>query len=276
MDKFQTQISLRKSLLEATMKNSKLIAAVAVSAMLGIGAASAADLAVKAMPYAAPAPAFSWTGCYVGAHAGAGVLLDQGFQSSQSIQIVSVTQNADRHGVGGLAGGQIGCNYQTGRLVFGIEGEGFWSGMTVTQDQFELNTLVGSASIKNKWDYDVAGRFGIAFDRALVYGKAGWVFGGFDWNFADRSGSDYRNQASATLDGLLIGLGLEYAFTNNWTAKFEYDYLGFNAKNVHFTESCSCVLIVGGFTQNVSADKHIFKVGLNYLFNAAAPVIAKY
>jgi hypothetical protein len=29
-------------------------------------------------------------------------------------------------------------------------------------------------------------------------------------------------------------------------------------------------------TQNVSADKHIFKVGVNYLFNAAAPVIAKY
>jgi opacity protein-like surface antigen len=37
---------------------------------------------------------------------------------------------------------------------------------------------------------------------------------------------------SATLDGLLIGLGLEYAFFNNWTAKFEYDYLGFDSKNV--------------------------------------------
>jgi outer membrane immunogenic protein len=252
------------------MKTSKLIvsAAVAVSTMFGIGAASAADLPVKAMPYAAPPPVFSWTGCYVGVHAGAGVLLDQGFQQRVLFD--------DRHGVGGLAGGQIGCNYQTGRLVFGIEGEGFWSGMKVTNDQFggiNGNTLLGTASIRNKWDYDVAGRFGIAFDRALVYGKAGWVFGGFDWNWANPFGD--RNQGSATLDGLLIGLGLEYAFVNNWTVKFEYDYLGFNAKNVGFTSTCTgCTPFT--FTENVSADKHIFKVGLNYLFNATAPVIAKY
>ena len=98
------------------MKPSKLIlsAAVSVSAIFGIGAASAADLAVKAMPYAAPAPAFSWTGCYVGVHAGAGVFHDQGFQSGGGI---TADLRADRHGIGGLAGGQIGCNYQTGMLV---------------------------------------------------------------------------------------------------------------------------------------------------------------
>jgi len=180
---------------------------------------------------------------------------------------------ADRHGIGGLAGGQIGCNYQTGMLVLGIEGEGFWSGMKVTQDQFggiNGNTLVSSASIKNKWDYDIAGRFGVAFDRALVYGKAGWVAGRFDWNAATVNCPFIctTTQASATLDGLLIGLGLEYAFLNNWTAKFEYDYLGFDSKNVRFTTTCSalCIPLTSTNTQNVSADKHIFKVGLNYKF----------
>jgi outer membrane immunogenic protein len=254
------------------MKNSRLIvsATVAVSAVLGIGSASAADLPVKASPYIAPAPAFSWTGCYVGVHAGAGVLLEQGFQD------VTTLIPKDGHGVGGLAGGQIGCNYQTGMLVLGIEGEGFWSGMKVTHDEFggaNPGILVSTTSIRNKWDYDVAGRFGIAFDRALVYGKAGWVFGDFDWNYADIK--PVSTQGRATLGGLLIGLGLEYAFTNNWTAKFEYDYLGFNAKNVNFTTSCPpCTPRTA--PQNVSADKHIFKVGVNYLFNAAAPVIAKY
>jgi len=250
------------------MKRSKLIlsAAVAVSAVFGIGAASAADLAVKAMPYAAPAPVFSWTGCYVGVHAGAGVLLDQGFQSQ--------TSSDDRHGVGGLAGGQIGCNYQTGMLVLGIEGEGFWSGMKVTRDRFGFgifsNTLVASTTIRNKWDYDIAGRFGVAFDRALVYGKAGWVAGRFDWNAADVNCGIFciTTQGNATLDGLLIGLGLEYAFTNNWTTKFEYDYLGFGSKNVVFTQSCSafCIPLISTNTQSVSADKHIFKVGVNYKF----------
>ena len=271
------------------MKHSKRIisAAVVVGAMFGIGAASAADLAVKAMPYAAPPPVFSWTGCYVGVHAGAGVLHDQGFQPGGGIQLLTIDTLADRHGTGGLAGGQLGCNYQTGMLVLGIEGEGFWSGMKVTQDEFggiNPGTLVGSANIRNKWDYDIAGRFGIAFDRALVYGKAGWAFGGFDWNAAEVNSSfnpcgTFCNitQGSATLDGLLIGLGLEYAFTNNWTAKFEYDYLGFNAKNVNFTSSCADPLCrPRNFTQNVSADKHIFKVGINYLFNAAAPLVARY
>jgi outer membrane immunogenic protein len=262
------------------MKNSKIIlsAAVAVIAILGIGAASAADLAVKAMPYVAPAPAFSWTGFYVGVNAGAGVVHDQGFQPANG------NFNFDRHGIGGLAGGQIGFNYQTGMLVFGIEGEGFWSGMKINADQFGLgnqaNTLIGSTQIRNKWDYDVAARVGVAFDHALVYGKAGWVFGGFDWNYATtpaNNSGEFTNQGSATLDGLLIGVGLEYAVTNNWTAKFEYDYLGFSAKNVAFNGNCpGCTPVNYTFTQNVSADKHIFKVGVNYLFNTAAPLVAKY
>jgi len=163
-------------------------------------------------------------------------------------------------------------------LVLGIEGEGFWSGMKITQDYFSANTLIASVQIRNKWDYDVAARFGIAFDRALVYGKAGWVAGGFDWNFATTLGSPITNQASSTLDGLLIGVGLEYAFVNNWTVKFEYDYLGFGAKNVLFNGSClSCTPVNYTATQNVSFDKHIFKVGLNYLFNmGGAPLVARY
>ena len=248
------------------MKSSKVIlsAAVAVSAILGISAASAADMAVKA-PYAAPVPVFSWTGCYVGVHAGAGVLHDQGFQPG----LIAF----DRHGTGGLAGGQIGCNYQTGMLVLGIEGEGFWSGMKVTADQFggiNGNTLVSTGSIKNVWDYDIAARFGVAFDRALVYGKAGWAAGRFEWDAASANCGNFcsTTQGRATLDGLLIGVGLEYAFLNNWTTKFEYDYLGFGSKNVVFTTSCPTFCIPPTFTQtqSVSADKHIFKVGVNYKF----------
>jgi outer membrane immunogenic protein len=264
------------------MKSLKILSAVvAASAIVCAGAACAADLAARPMPYAAPAPAFSWTGCYVGVHGGAGVLLDQGFQSGSSSTLMLL----DKHGVGGLAGGQIGCNYQIGMLVLGIEGEGFWSGMKVTSDQFggiNGSTLLSSTSIKNRWDYDVAGRFGVAFDRALVYGKAGWVAGRFDWNSAQVNCTFVctATQGSATLDGLLIGLGLEYAFFNNWTAKFEYDYLGFGSKNVLFTTTCSgifCGSPISTNTQNVSADKHIFKIGLNYKFDwGKAPVVARY
>jgi outer membrane immunogenic protein len=254
------------------MKNFKLIfsAAVVVSAMFGIGAASAADLPMKALPVAPPPP-FSWTGFYIGGSAGGGVLLDQGYVNQEI--------SADRHGIGALAGGQIGYNYQMGMLVLGIEGEGFWSGMQVTQDTFEgvnPGTLVGTATIKNRYDYDIAGRFGIAIDHALIYGKAGWVAGNFAWNSTTPFDPGFSNYSSATLNGLLIGLGLEYAFTNNWTIKFEYDYLGYGAKDLQFTTIDCSTCTAFTTTQNVSASKNIFKVGFNYLFNAAPVVVARY
>jgi outer membrane immunogenic protein len=256
------------------MRNLKLIAAAtAVGAMLGMGVASAADLPIKAAPLPV-APPFSWTGFYIGGNAGAGILHDQGFEFQPvGIPLAVRAAAADRDGFGGLAGGQIGYNYQIGMLVLGIEGEGFWSGMKVNQDQFDGTTLISTASIRNKWDFDVAGRFGVAFDRALVYGKAGWVAGGFDWFGADPF-NRFNNQGSATLNGLLIGIGLEYAFTNNWTAKFEYNYLGYPSQDVNFSSIHVATGATVPFIQNVSTNKNIFKVGFNYLFNAAP--VARY
>jgi outer membrane immunogenic protein len=259
------------------MRNLNLIAATfAVGTILGIGVASAADLPVKMLaPVAAP---FSWTGFYIGGSAGGGVMLGQGY-TSDIFNTVASGSPSDRHGVGALAGGQLGYNYQIGMLVLGIEGEGFWSGMKETPDTFALavfggNTLVSSSTIKNKWDYDVAARFGLAIDHALIYGKAGWVAGGFSWSTNYITNPTFQNYGSSTLNGLLIGVGLEYAVTNNWTVKFEYDYLGFGAKDVPFNAAIGAAPF--NYTQSVSADKNIFKVGLNYLFNAAPASVARY
>ena len=217
------------------------------------GKAPAANASMAAYAFAPVAPAtFNWTGCYAGVHGGGGVLFDAGWQQ--------IAVPFDRHGSGALAGGQLGCNYQTGMLVVGVEGEGFWSGIGNTVDQFSGNSLFSTAHVKNKADFDIAARFGVASGRALVYGKAGWVWGNFSWDYSDQNNNTAN--ASATLDGLLIGLGLEYGITTNWTAKFEYDYLGFNAKNVLVTTN----FFPSTNIQNVSADKHIFKLGLNYLF----------
>jgi opacity protein-like surface antigen len=97
----------------------------------------------------------------------------------------------------------------------------------------------------------------------------GWVAGAFEWNAAELNfcggGCSAITQGSANPGGLLIGVGLEYAVTNNWTTKFEYDYLGFSAKNVALT-IYNALPVPYTQTQNLSADKHIFKVGVNYKF----------
>ena len=104
------------------------------------------------------------------------------------------------------------CNYQTGMLVLGIEGEGFWSSL---QSRFSENEPPFSEvfAAENKWGFDVAARFGVAFDRALVYGHK--------WCCGNRG----KRQRSGRL-------GLEYAFAPKLSAKFEADYLGFPSKEI--------------------------------------------
>src|SRR5262249_21300093 len=84
-----------------------------------LGEPVSAAVPVTAPVYKAmPAPTYIWTACYAGLHAGGGVMFDDW---------------TFRNGGGGLAGGQLGCNYQAGRIVLGIEGEGWWSGLTDKQ-----------------------------------------------------------------------------------------------------------------------------------------------
>jgi outer membrane immunogenic protein len=254
----------------------------ALFVVLGSAAGLAADLPMKAMPYAAP-PVFSWTGCYVGVHAGAGVMHDTW---------------TDENGTGGLAGGQLGCNYQDGNWVFGAEGEGYWSGIKATDarsgslsnltQQFAIGGLTtDTLTAKNKYDFSIAARAGIAFDRTLVYGKAGWVWGQFD--FLDTHTAPCcsltfgpllsTNAASGTLDGLLLGVGIEHALTNNWTVKLEYNFLRYGSKEISFVDCNNRSTPACGlpFTNTQHADKQIFKIGVNYLFNMApAAVVAKY
>jgi outer membrane immunogenic protein len=248
-----------------------LLGIIALVAIASTTASQAADLPV-ARTYKTPAyvPAWNWTGCYVGVHGGGGTLHD--------------SWSFDR-GVGGLAGGQLGCNYQVDWLVIGVEGEGWWSGLKAKRhfdNPFE--PADERFQTKNKSDLDVALRVGIALDRSLIYGKAGVVWGRFSFDSIDVLNVPQISQSgSTTLSGILIGLGLEHALTSNWTAKIEYNYLGFGAKDVRI--NCTdlfkgaCFNEFGGpfFIQSLSADKHIIKVGLNYLFNlGGGPIYTRY
>jgi outer membrane immunogenic protein len=233
-----------------------LMMGVALGALL-TAPALAADLPLKARPYAVSAPAFSWTGCYIGAHVGGGGLHDSW---------------TGEHGNGALVGGQIGCNYQTGMLVVGAEAEGFWSGIS-SKSHFHDDFDDNSSRTKNKYDYNIAARLGVAIDRTFIYGKVGWTWGRFDFSSSSSCSSCeglVTDFGRATLSGILLGAGFEYALTNNWTTKFEYNYLNYGSRDVtiHVTDSgCSFSCSNSVHTSSQSADKHIIKVGLNYKFN---------
>lgn len=195
---------------------------------------------------APPAASYSWSGCYAGAAAGAGVHNDP--------------FSAGENGVGGLGGGQIGCNYQTGQIVFGVEGEAAWSGLSGKFD-FTLPLPASESAARNRWTADVAARAGVAFDRALIYSKVGVAEGSFVFSGSDTTG--FFEQASGNLTGLLLGAGVEYTFAPNWSAKLEYDHIDYVSRILHFTQRPG---LPADFNANELASANLVKAGINYRF----------
>src|SRR5438128_109498 len=141
-------------------------------------AAQAADIRTPVYKGPAPTPLyFSWTGCYLGGHAGlaAGHTTWQDVLPIGTIDATMTGQTANTDMSGGIYGGQLGCDLQfNGNWVIGIEGS--YSGATLTgtnMDQFNATWTLRS---QTDWIASVTGRLGIGFDRALVYirGGAAW------------------------------------------------------------------------------------------------------
>jgi outer membrane immunogenic protein len=70
--------------------------------------------------------------------------------------------------------------------------------------------------------------------------------------------------------GWLVGAGVEYAFTNNWTVKAEYDFLGLGNRTI--VVPVGAPLLAGDTFNSNNRNIQMVKVGVNYLFNWGAPV----
>jgi outer membrane immunogenic protein len=91
---------------------------------------------------------------------------------------------------------------------------------------FGAATLPGGA--KTDWIATVAARFGYAANNSLFCGKAsgGWVHNSGRVTEVTAVGNVFSVNASNTNSGWLVGGGVEYGFTPNWTMRVEYDHLG--------------------------------------------------
>jgi outer membrane immunogenic protein len=244
-----------------------LFASLALVTLNASSSALAADMPVKAPVYRPPPPVFTWDGCYIGLHVGGGWQVSNftgGNVVSDTLIVVPVES-----GVGWLGGAQAGCNVQWRQFVIGLEGE-FWGSTLYDRFFNQAGRFTAEATSRNRWDGAVSVRSGVTFDRAFVYGKLGAVWGKFDYDSLFTS--TFQNTtvtASATITGVLIGVGFEYALTDNWTTKFEYNYIDYGNKIVDFTET-ECIpalCVTGTFRQTVKERKQIAKIGINYKFD---------
>jgi outer membrane immunogenic protein len=244
---------------------------------VGAGIADAADLPVKA-PVAAPVPTFSWTGFYFGVHGGAGwgtveSSTDVGaLAAGLGLGGLTFVLPTSSHTINGfLAGGQIGWNWQaTPNFVWGIEGNISWTNL-------EGNSpcvVIFNCSAEINWMADISGRLGFVptnVPNLMVYVKGGVAWADTDYSFGNSIGIAGLGTFSATASesdtriGFLLGMGAEYAFAQNWSAKIEYNYIDFGSESYNFP----LILAAGGtITANapVEIDQfvHVMKFGVNY------------
>lgn len=210
-------------------KTIALASALALSASVSAIAADAVDQ-IPAAPVAVDAPAFSWNGVYGGIQGGAG-WLDGEFSATG---LGSAKQDFD----GGVVGGFVGYNWQLSNgFVVGLEGD--------VDYNFNEESAAG-IDVGTDWSGSVRGRVGYAFDRALVYGAAGWTFTN---GYVDGAGVDENE----TFHGWTVGAGVDFAVMDNVFLRGEYRYNDFGDKD-----------ILPGL--NVDLDQHVVKVGVGVKF----------
>jgi outer membrane immunogenic protein len=224
----------------------------AAGTAFSFGFATAADLPAPAPMPAAPVtyvpPVYSWTGFYIGGHAGGGFA-----NSSWSDPFTGGSNSFKSSGF--VGGGQIGADLQFNMLVVGVEGDFSWTGLRGSG----TDSIGDTINTKLDWTSTVTGRAGVAFDRLLVYGKGGVAFARDQSTFTDTLANSSSN--SLTRTGWTAGAGLEYGLTKNWSAKVEYDYLGFGSQTLNFSTAA-----VPSYSSNAKLDVQEVKAGVNFRF----------
>ena len=213
----------------------KLIVGAALAAISAAGA-SAADLPMQS--YKSPpvvAQVYNWTGFYVGVNGGYG----WGTQDPMT----PLSNRFDRTSFntsGGMFGGTIGAQIQQGYVVLGIEGDLDWAnikgngistptiggliipGLPITLNIATNVSAVGTARL----------RAGVAMNNWLFYATGGAAFIKSSATGTSIAGVPCGTlgvlpncSASSLRPGLAAGLGAEWGFAQNWSAKLEYLYI---------------------------------------------------
>jgi outer membrane immunogenic protein len=224
------------------MKPVAIVLLAGVAAVAGLGnSASAADLAVAPAPVVVP----TWTGFYIGVHAGAA------WQSFSSASINdpngflasgTVAGNSALGAVGGL---QAGYNWQFAPAwVAGVEGDISWTSLSDQRGAPALgpNGALAAANgtvtlnANTQWLASARAKLGFTgwFNNTMLYvtGGAAWAnieYSAFFFNTAPTNQAIATN--TTTKSGWVIGGGAEWMATPNILLRAEYLCYGIDSSN---------------------------------------------
>jgi outer membrane immunogenic protein len=242
----------------------KLLLAASVSLAV-IDGSMAADMALKAASRA-PAPVVSWTGCFIGANIG-GAWARKSYFDPLAAPPEDILGSHTADGVTG--GGQVGCDYQAGPWVFGIQGMADAADLKATHlafGDFYTTRIPWFATLTARAGYAVQPNF-----LLYVRGGAAWVRD--RETKVDLLTGLLEGTAQVTRTGWTVGAGAEYLFAPNWSAFAEYGYMDFGTKRLSYITPD---VPPAFFPLDVRQSVQTVRVGVNYRFNWAGPVVAKY
>jgi outer membrane immunogenic protein len=222
----------------------------------------------NAQPATAQDRVFSWTGYYVGAHLGG--IWDKSDASANLPG--SGTSNycwnfdcsfKNKQTASGIMGGaQIGYNFQTGNIVFGVEADISATSAKKTATRGSDATYDWSAS---RTGIDALGtarlRLGYAFDRSLFYATGGLAYGKVRNTHQSYQTTYSWSERTGWQAGWTLGGGLEYALAPNWSLKVEGLYYDLGKQNHVSTDGFGSAFGLSDRTTGA-----VVRAGLNYLF----------
>jgi outer membrane immunogenic protein len=277
-----------------------LLAALAASALLG-GSAMAADLAIMA-PVPVPVPVWSWSGFYIGLNGGYSTGADDFTQTVFDPGLSTTGFNFTNNTInprGGLFGGQVGFNWQTGPVVWGVEGDWQWASQSATAcgQACLVETIAGfgTAAItgntvyqKLKWFGTARGRVGWANNGYLFYITAGGAWAGIDETDAVTTfigppfvatpvSASQAASFSNRISGVAYGAGIEVLLWAGLTGKLEYLHMDLGGTTNTFTLVPPILTLGGPITTATSRIRDdIFRVGVNWKFWGGPAIMAAY
>jgi outer membrane immunogenic protein len=136
--------------------------------------------------------------------------------------------------------------------VLGVEGDIAWAdinGDGLIDNDDPISTEIDFLAT-------LTGRIGVAWHRALFYVEGGGAWVSEDHTFQD---DGFIDTVSDDRFGGVLGVGVEYALTANWSLKAEYNYLFLGSDEFDFE-------VDGTETIEIDQDLQTFKVGVNYRF----------
>lgn len=199
----------------------KVLLASAVS-LFAISAAEAADIVAPEV--------YDWTGPYIGLQGGyAWGENDVSATQAESTEVllraaVANGRDGDMDLDGFVGGLHAGYNWQSDALVLGIEGDIEFADMNGDTDVVDDGGVkIGEVEQEIDWLGSLRLRAGFAADRALFYATGGLAVGGVEITLEDGDGDEFASN-SETNWGWTLGGGVEYAFTDDLSARIEYRY----------------------------------------------------